>query len=91
MINVIRFTASWCSPCRALAPILTEVQNELSAPGVSFKVIDVDTDRISANQYNIRSVPTVVIEKNGAVIQQLVGVKSKSEYQQAIQQATIKG
>lgn len=87
MINVIRFTASWCSPCRALAPILTEVQNEMTTPGVSFKVVDVDGDRISANQYNIRSVPTVIIEKNGAVIQQLVGVKSKAEYQTAIKNA----
>lgn len=87
MINVIRFTASWCSPCKALAPILAEVQNEVKSPGVSFKVIDVDTDRISANQYNVRSVPTVVIEKNGVIIQQLVGVKSKAEYQTAIKNA----
>jgi thioredoxin 1 len=88
MINVIRFTASWCSPCRALAPIMDEIKTELSAEStIRFNVIDVDADRMAASQYNVRSVPTVVVENNGVVVQQLIGVKSKSEYLSAIQQA----
>jgi thioredoxin 1 len=90
MINVIRFTASWCSPCRALAPLMDEIKAEMASDtGVRFNVIDVDTDRMSANQYNVRSVPTVVIENNGVVVQQLVGVKSKSDYIDAIQKANF--
>jgi len=90
MINVIRFTASWCSPCRALAPLMDEIKAEMASDtGVRFNVIDVDTDRMSVNQYNVRSVPTVVIENNGVVVQQLVGVKSKSDYIDAIQKANF--
>lgn len=88
MINVIRFTASWCSPCRALAPIMDDIKTELSAESaIRFNVIDVDADRMTASKYNVRSVPTVVVENNGVVVQQLIGVKSKSEYLSAIQQA----
>lgn len=90
MINVIRFTASWCSPCRALAPIMDEVQAEVSFTGISFNVIDVDKDRISSSHYNVRSVPTVVIENNGVVVQQIIGVKSKEDYISAIKHATFK-
>ena len=91
MINVIRFTASWCSPCRALAPIMDEVKNEMqSNTEIRFSVIDVDADRTSASNYSIRSVPTVIIENNGVVVQQIVGVKSKSEYINAIINSTFK-
>ena len=91
MINVIRFTASWCSPCRALAPIMDEVKNEMqSNTDIRFSVIDIDADRTSASNYSIRSVPTVIIENNGVVVQQIVGVKSKSEYINAIINSTFK-
>ena len=91
MINVIRFTASWCSPCRALAPIMDEVKNEMqSNTEIRFSVIDIDADRTSASNYSIRSVPTVIIENNGVVVQQIVGVKSKSEYINAIINSTFK-
>jgi thioredoxin 1 len=90
MINVIRFTASWCSPCRSLAPIMDEIKMEMSSnTNVRFNVIDVDADRMTASQYNVRSVPTVIIENNGVVVQQLIGVKSKNEYQSAIKNATF--
>lgn len=91
MINVIRFTASWCSPCRALAPIMDDIRTEMSSnTDVRFSVIDVDQDRESATRYSVRSVPTVIIENNGTLVQQLVGVKTKSEYVNAISNATNK-
>jgi thioredoxin 1 len=90
MINVIRFTASWCSPCRALAPIMDEIKIEMSSNNkIQFNVIDVDADRSMATHYNVRSVPTVVVENNGVVIQQLIGVKSKMEYITAINNASF--
>jgi thioredoxin 1 len=67
---------------------MDEIKTELSAEStIRFNVIDVDADRMAASQYNVRSVPTVVVENNGVVVQQLIGVKSKSEYLSAIQQA----
>jgi len=90
MINVIRFTASWCSPCKSLAPIMEDIKSEMSSdPNIRFSVIDVDSDRMSASQYGIRSVPTVVVENNGVVVQQVVGVKSKMEYITAINNASF--
>lgn len=92
MINVIRFTAAWCGPCKTLAPIMDEVKSEVSSeiPNIQFTVVDVDQNRSMATQYNVRSVPTVVVENKGVVVQQLIGLKSKNEYFQAIQNATFK-
>lgn len=78
MIKVIRFTASWCQPCKSLAPIIVDVQREF--PNIVFETIDVDENREMASSYNIRSVPTVVVENNGSVTEVLTGVRGKSEY-----------
>ena len=76
MIKVIRFTASWCGPCKMLAPIFGEVQNEVS--DVMFETIDVDTNRDKATQYSVSSVPTVIIEKDGQIVNRFSGVKPKN-------------
>ena len=70
---------------------MDEVKNEMqSNTEIRFSVIDIDADRTSASNYSIRSVPTVIIENNGVVVQQIVGVKSKSEYINAIINSTFK-
>lgn len=91
MINVIRFTASWCGPCKTLAPIMDEIKQEVTSTiqNIQFSVIDVDQHKSMATQYNVRSIPTVVVEYNGVVVQQIVGLKTKQEYIQAIQSATF--
>lgn len=76
MIKIIRFTASWCGPCKMLAPIFGEVQNEVS--GVSFETVDVDINKDRATQYSVSSVPTVIIEKDGQVVNRFSGVKPKN-------------
>ena len=58
-----------------LAPIFGEVQNEVS--GVSFETVDVDANKDKASQYSVSSVPTVIIEKDGQVINRFSGVKPK--------------
>ena len=76
MIKIIRFTASWCGPCKMLAPIFGEVQNEVS--DVMFETIDVDVNRDKASQYSVSSVPTVIIEKDGQIVNRFSGVKPKT-------------
>jgi thioredoxin 1 len=76
MIKIIRFTASWCGPCKMLAPIFGEIQNEVS--GVSFETVDVDINKSKASQYSVSSVPTVIIEKDGQVVNRFSGVKPKN-------------
>jgi thioredoxin 1 len=76
MIKIIRFTASWCGPCKMLAPIFGEVQNEVS--DVMFETIDVDINKDKSSQYLVSSVPTVIIEKDGQIVNRFSGVKPKN-------------
>lgn len=87
MIKVIRFTASWCGPCKSLAPIFNELQSENTIPNVTFTTIDVDQNKELTSAYHIRSVPAVVIENNGVVVQHLTGVQRKYDYEMAIQKS----
>ena len=67
------FTATWCGPCKAFKPIMTEIMNE----GHSIQFVDVDQNRDLAQQYNVQSVPTTVIEENGVEVNRFVGGKPK--------------
>jgi thioredoxin 1 len=78
MIKVKRFTAAWCGPCKVLAPIFAELESEIS--GVTFETIDVDQNREETSNYMVTSVPTVVIEKDGQVVQRYTGAQPKSAY-----------
>lgn len=82
MTVIKHYSASWCQPCKALKPIMQEIVSE--NPSVRYTYIDVDQDQQATQQAGIRSVPTVVIEKNGIEINRFVGVQPKSTYQQAI-------
>lgn len=77
MIKVIKFSASWCGPCKMLAPIFDQVKSEVS--GVSFMDVDVDANKDITSKYSVSSVPTVIIEKNGELVNRFSGVKSKLE------------
>ena len=69
------FTATWCGPCQRFKPIMQEVANE----GTHVQFIDIDTDqgRMFADQFNVRSVPTVIFEENGSEVNRLIGATSK--------------
>jgi thioredoxin 1 len=82
MIKVKRFTATWCGPCRQLAPLFDTMQQEYS--NVSFETIDVDTSPEEVQQYMVTSVPTVIIEKDGQLVQRYVGLNPKSMYTNTI-------
>ena len=82
MISVKKFSASWCGPCQTLKPVFEEVKRGYS--NVKFEDIDVDENFELAAQYGVRSVPTVVIEKNGVEVSRFSGVQSKLAYTNAI-------
>jgi len=82
-LRVIRFTASWCAPCRVVGPIMEELAHQYSGEG-TFMVVDIDKNMELAAQKGITSVPTVIIEKSGVEVARIVGAKSKAVYENAI-------
>lgn len=73
MKTVKYFSATWCGPCQTFKPIMSEIANE----GHSVQFIDIDQQGDLAQQYNVRSVPTIVIEQGGTEVNRLIGATSK--------------
>ena len=85
MVTVKKFSAVWCGPCRALAPVINEVKSNFS--NVKFEEYDVDVAYEEATKFGVRSVPTVIIEKNGVEVERFTGVSSKIAYINAINES----
>ena len=82
MLTVKKFSATWCGPCRALAPVMNEVKSKFD--NVKFEEYDIDNFPHVAEQYRVSSVPTVVIEKDGLELERFTGLSSKMAYINAI-------
>jgi len=85
MITVKRFHAAWCAPCRSLAPTIERVKQQL--PEVNVVDIDVDSNQEEAASLGVRSIPVVIIEKNGQVVDRIQGVNPEAVYLSKIQAA----
>ena len=79
---LIDFSATWCGPCQKVAPIIEEIANE--NPGLFVGAVDVDMQPMLAARFQIRSIPTVILLKDGKVVKQFIGAQSKETYQKAI-------
>lgn len=75
---VVDFWATWCGPCRALAPVVEEVASEYEGKAEIVKCNLDDCEEIAA-QYSIRSIPTLIFFKDGKAVDRLVGAVPKSE------------
>lgn len=73
---LIDFWAVWCGPCKMIAPIVEELANEYDGK-VKIGKLDVDNNQQVAMQFGIRSIPTLLIFKNGEVVDQIVGAVPK--------------
>lgn len=83
---VVDFWAEWCGPCRMIAPALDEISKELEGK-VKIVKLNVDENPGVAGQLGIRSIPTLMVFKNGQVAAQKVGAASKSDLSKWIQGA----
>ena len=80
---VIDFWAEWCGPCRMMAPTIDVVAND-TAGKVKVGKVDVDSNGDTAQRYNIRGIPTLLLFKGGRVVEQRVGAVGKSDVQKML-------
>ena len=83
MVEIKKFEADWGGPCRMLKPTFTKLEEKLG-DSVKFSYINVDEQQELAQQYGVRNIPLVVIEKNGEEVDRLVGVQSELTYENSL-------
>ncbi len=82
---LVDFWAEWCGPCKMIAPILEELDRELDG-SIKIVKVDVDNNNQTAMNYSIRSIPTLIMIKDGVVQSQHIGAASKSQLEDFINQ-----
>jgi thioredoxin 1 len=79
-LAVVDFWATWCGPCRMVAPILDQLATEYAGK-VKITKLDVDANQKTASSFNVRSIPTLLFVKDGKVVEQVVGALPKAQLQ----------
>lgn len=83
---LVDFWAEWCGPCKMIAPVLDELADEFVGHARIGKV-NIDDHQALAAQYGIRAIPTLLLFKQGEVVEQLVGAKSKRDLKASLEKA----
>ena len=83
---LVDFWAEWCMPCRMLGPVIDEIAGEFAGKAKVGKV-DTDANREVSLKFEISAIPTVLLIKDGQIVQKFVGVNGKQEYVDALNNA----
>lgn len=83
---LVDFYADWCAPCRAMKPVLEDLKSKMG-DGVSIYKIDVDKNQAIAEQFGIRSIPTLILFKNGEPVWRKSGMASAVELQGVVEKS----
>lgn len=85
-VTLVDFWAEWCGPCRMMTPVLDEVAKEFDGKATIAKV-NVDNENDIAAKYQVMSIPTLLVIKDGEVSKRFVGVTSKTDLMSALEEA----
>ncbi|MDS0241941.1 MULTISPECIES: thioredoxin [Haloferax] len=84
-VRLLDFYADWCGPCKTQDPILDELEGDYES--VEFVKVDVDEEQDVANQYQVRSLPTLIVENDDGIVDRFVGVTQRDDIESALSQA----
>jgi len=82
---LVDFWAPWCGPCRVVAPVLEEINEEQE--GLRIVKLNVDDNQVTAARYGVMSIPTMIVFKNGEVAKQIVGALPKARLERELEPA----
>jgi thioredoxin 1 len=85
-VTLYDFYADWCGPCKTQDPILEDIEEEW---GDRFRLqkVNVDEEQETANEYQVRSLPTLVVENDDGVVERFVGVTQRDDIESALEDA----
>ena len=86
-LAIVDFWATWCGPCRMIAPILEQLSSEYEGK-VKVTKLDVDANIKTGSRFNVRSIPTLLFFKGGKVVDQIIGAVPKGHIENKLQQHT---
>ncbi len=86
-VTLVDFWADWCKPCKLQGPIISQLAEESTTKGLKICKLDVEKNPKVSKKLGIRSIPTIIIFKNGKVFEKFTGLKGKAVLQKAIKKA----
>jgi thioredoxin 1 len=88
-LTIVDFWATWCGPCRMVAPILDQLATDYQGK-VKITKLDVDANIKTGSRFNVRSIPTMLFFKDGKVVDQIIGAVPRTHIEQKLQQHAAK-
>jgi thioredoxin 1 len=85
-VKLLDFYADWCGPCKTQDPIVEELEEDFDERA-EFEKVDVDEHQDVANEYQVRSIPTIVVENDDGVVERFVGVTQRDKLEEALEKA----
>lgn len=87
MVEVLKFGAGWCGPCRMMEPTIKRLEDKYNVEGSTITItdIDVDSDKRSAAKYGVRSIPTIVFLKSNEEKTRIVGATTEQEIEKVLE------